>query len=300
MDYSLFFNHLNLPATSEKEAYSLLIDSLQGVLHLKQGGDRFFLYFDGESLDDRELSENFTYGDFKSKLSDDYRDLQLFIYQIEDKSSFLDNLPEQLTEDLSQISSYFPNRPYNTNLDIFTAAWLQQGVMLSLATEEFWNSSVIKFLASKEKKNKPIQCQVYNISKKEHADSILEAINKKFEEKLSDICPNAIYHPNFLNWYDKNNIEEKAKIKEKLKVCCDAEFRLGRPFIDTLENSDFLNMKEIRIRGGASQIREIRILFAMTPERKPAILHGFFKYNDNYTPHIKKADKLFKDLLDND
>ncbi|MBW1650832.1 MAG: hypothetical protein JRJ44_09220 [Deltaproteobacteria bacterium] len=145
MDYSLFFNHLNLPATSEKEAYSLLIDSLQGVLHLKQGGDRFFLYFDGESLDDCELSENFTYGDFKSKLSDDYRDLQLFIYQIEDKSSFLDNLPEQLTEDLSQISSYFPNRPYNTNLDIFTAAWLQQGVMLSLATEEFWNSSVIKF-----------------------------------------------------------------------------------------------------------------------------------------------------------
>ena len=59
-------------------------------------------------------------------------------------------------------------------------------------------------------------------------------------------------------------------------------------------------MKGIRIREAQARIREIRILFAMTPERKPAILHGFFKYNDNYTPHIKKADKLLKDLLDND
>jgi hypothetical protein len=44
----------------------------------------------------------------------------------------------------------------------------------------------------------------------------------------------------------------------------------------------------------------MRILFANTPSQKPVILHGFFKYNDNYTPHIKKADKLLKDLLDND
>ena len=293
MDYSLFFNHLSLLAASEEEAYLLLNNSFQGVLNLNKSGDRFFLYFDGESLDDCKLSENFTYGDFKNKLSDDDRELRLFIYQMEDKSPMIDNLSEQLTEELSQISSYFPNRPYDDNLDIFTIAWLQQGIMLSLATKDFWNTPIIKFLASKEKTDKPIQYEVYNISQEEHAKFILE-------KKFFDYCSDTIFTDNFKSWYEESKQEDKNKIKGIITHCYNNEFILGRPIIDTIKNSSFSNMKEIRVGNPHGQRGKIRILFAMTPNKQPAILHGFIKHSNDYTEHIEKADKLFKDLLNND
>ncbi len=291
MDYSLFFNHLSLPASGKEEAYSLLTDSFQGILNLNQNGDRFFLYFDGNSLDDCQLSQSFTYSDFKNRLSNEGDiDLLTFIYEIEDKSPFLDYLSQEFTEELYQLSSYFEDCPYKSNLDIFTIAWLENGIMLSLATKEFWRNYTIEFFSYREGEYKPIECEVYNISKKEHANIILDAM----EQKIQDVCINAKFTEYFLKWYNSCKEEDKNKIKDKLRHCCENNFQLGRPVIDTLSGSCFPNMKEIRIGNAHAQSGKIRILFAVNPDRIPVILNGFIKHSNNYTEHIKIADDLFK------
>jgi len=290
MDYSLFFNHLSLPASGEEEAYSLLIDSFQGVLNLNQNQDRFFLYFDGASLDDCKLSEGFTYSDFKSRLSDQSEiDLLTFIYEIEDKSPLLDRLSAELTDELSRISSYFQDRPYNSNLDIFTIAWLENGTMFSLATEKFWQNHIITFFSRREGEHEPFRCEVCNISEREHADFIMDAI----ESKPWDLCCSAIFTDNFMNWYEECKKEDQDKIKNKLRHCCENNFQFGRPLIDTLSDSRFPNMKEIRIGNAHAQSGKIRILFAITPNRTPAILNGFIKHSNDYTEYIEIADNLF-------
>jgi hypothetical protein len=219
-------------------------------------------------------------------------DLLAFIYEIEDKSPFLDYLSEELTDELSQLSSYFKDRPYNSNLDIFTISWLENGIMFSLATEKFWQNNVIIFLSSREGQHKPIRCEVYNISKREHANFILNAR----EQKIQDVCTNAIFTDNFMNWYDECKKEDRNKIKDKLRHCCENNFQLGRPIIDTLSGSRFPNMKEIRIGNAHAQSGKIRILFAITSNRSPAILNGFIKHSNDYSEYIKVADKLFDDL----
>ncbi len=294
MDYSLFYNHLSLPAYGEEAAYMLLIDSFQGVLHLGQNQDRFFLYYDGESIDDCQLTAGFTYSDFKNKLyAENQIDLLSFITEIEDKAPFLKYISKELTDELLEISSYFKDRPYDSNLDIFTIAWLENGIMFSLATEKFWQNHTVSFLSSRQGQHKPTECKVYNISQEEHADFILNAL----EQKIQDVCSDVIFTENFMNWYHRCKKEDRNKIKDKMKYCHENNFQLGRPLIDTLSGSRLQNLKEIRIGNAHAQSGKIRILFAIKPNRIPVILYGFIKHSDDYTEYVKIADKLFEDLL---
>ena len=83
---------------------------------------------------------------------------------------------------------------------------------------------------------------------------------------------------------------------------------LGRPLVDTIKQSRFKNMKELRPPSkGAS---EIRILFAFDPERKAIMLiagdkanaagiHKALKWNLWYRSAIPQADKLYEEHLNN-
>ncbi len=292
MDYSLFFNHLSLPASGKDEAYSLLINSFQGVLRLNQNEDRFILYFDVDYPDDCILSEDFTYGNFKKNLYDNgENDLLTFIYEIEDKTPVIERLLEEDIDVLSQRLPYFEDRPYpDKNLDIFNIAWFEDGIMLSLATEELWQKHTITFASLLNGQHQPDECTVYNISKKEHANFIL----KDMEPGLQDICPGVIFDANFINWYDECKKEDKNRVKSRLLRCYSKNFKLVRPIIDTLSGSRFPNMKEIRFGNAYAQSGKIRILFAMSPDRKTIILHGFIKHsNKDYPSNIRIADTIF-------
>ena len=73
---------------------------------------------------------------------------------------------------------------------------------------------------------------------------------------------------------------------------------LGRPFVDTIRNSRFKNMKELRISSHGA----LRVLFAFDPERRAVLLLGGDKsknsqWNDWYIGAIRRADELFEEHI---
>ena len=74
---------------------------------------------------------------------------------------------------------------------------------------------------------------------------------------------------------------------------------LGRPYADTIRNSRFKNMKELRVSSQGA----LRVLFAFDPERRAVLLLGGDKskdsrWNDWYIGAIRRADELFEDVMD--
>ena len=73
---------------------------------------------------------------------------------------------------------------------------------------------------------------------------------------------------------------------------------LGRPYVDTIRNSRFKNMKELRLSSQGA----LRVLFAFDPERRAVLLLGGDKskdsrWNDWYVGAIQRADDLFEEHL---
>lgn len=71
---------------------------------------------------------------------------------------------------------------------------------------------------------------------------------------------------------------------------------LGRPYVDTIRNSRFKNMKELRISSQGA----LRVLFAFDPERRAVLFLGGDKsedsrWNDWYVGAIQRADDLFEE-----
>ena len=73
---------------------------------------------------------------------------------------------------------------------------------------------------------------------------------------------------------------------------------LGRPYVDTIRNSRFKNMKELRVSSQGT----LRVLFAFDPERRAVLLLGGDKsedsrWNDWYIGAIRRADDLFEEHI---
>ena len=73
---------------------------------------------------------------------------------------------------------------------------------------------------------------------------------------------------------------------------------LGRPFVDTILNSRFKNMKELRVSSQGA----LRVLFAFDPTRRAVLLLGGDKskdsrWNDWYVGAIRRADELFEEHI---
>ena len=73
---------------------------------------------------------------------------------------------------------------------------------------------------------------------------------------------------------------------------------LGRPHVDTIRNSRFKNMKELRVSSQGA----LRVLFAFDPTRRAVLLLGGDKSKDSqwnnwYVGAIQRADDLFEEHL---
>ena len=73
---------------------------------------------------------------------------------------------------------------------------------------------------------------------------------------------------------------------------------LGRPYVDTIRNSRFKNMKELRVSSQGA----LRVLFAFDPTRRAVLLLGGDKskdsqWNDWYINAIRRADDLFEEHI---
>jgi len=106
-----------------------------------------------------------------------------------------------------------------------------------------------------------------------------------------------VFDPDFRVWFYQQEQGFQDDAFAVLTVLAEFGPNLGRPRVDTLENSDFKNMKEIRIQ---YQGDPWRILFAFDPKRQSVLLVGGNKVGNKrwYKENIPIADKRYQKYLE--
>jgi len=97
----------------------------------------------------------------------------------------------------------------------------------------------------------------------------------------------------FEEWLNGLDAELRNDILAHAALLKERGPNLGRPYVDTVEDSEFTNMKELRV-----QFRRDpwRILFAFDPNQAAILLVGGNKRGDKrwYKKHISIADERFR------
>lgn len=103
----------------------------------------------------------------------------------------------------------------------------------------------------------------------------------------------------FDEWFADLGTEEKEEVAAKIGLLELMGPQLRRPHADTLNGSDFANMKELRAKTAAAVLR---VAFAFDPLQKAILLVGGDKSGVSekrfYKQLIDKADKLYRSHLE--
>ncbi len=86
--------------------------------------------------------------------------------------------------------------------------------------------------------------------------------------------------------------DEQERIAIAVEILADRGPALGRPWVDTLEGSRHVHMKELRPRGG-----HLRVLFVFDPRRAAILLVGGDK-SGQWTAWYERAIPAADDLYD--
>ncbi len=109
----------------------------------------------------------------------------------------------------------------------------------------------------------------------------------------------AYFHPKFKAEFDKLSVAVQDELLAMLVPLQKHGPMPGRPEVDTLKDSKFANMKELRFRAGGGVWR---VAFAFDPERDAILLVAGDKSGGSekmfYRRLIEKADKRFKEHLE--
>jgi hypothetical protein len=97
----------------------------------------------------------------------------------------------------------------------------------------------------------------------------------------------------FATWFDGLPEALQDEILAHIGLLRQRGPQLGRPYVDTVEGSQFTNMKELRVQFRGDPWR---ILFAFDPRRVAILLVGGTKRGDKrwYKKHLPIADERFK------
>lgn len=103
-----------------------------------------------------------------------------------------------------------------------------------------------------------------------------------------------VFHPDFEPEFAAMPLRVRVAVAQVLTVLQERGPQLGRPLVDTLSDSDFPNMKEVRVTVPDG---EWRIAFAFDVKRQAVVLCGGNKSGVAkrvfYKTLIKKADDRF-------
>lgn len=106
-------------------------------------------------------------------------------------------------------------------------------------------------------------------------------------------------HPKFEKEALAFSSEVREELAAHLKLLAEYGPKLGRPHVDTLNNSKYANMKELRFKADDGVWR---IAFAFDPDRKAILLVGGDKSGISsdrfYKNLLKLANKRFKQHLE--
>ena len=110
----------------------------------------------------------------------------------------------------------------------------------------------------------------------------------------------AYFHPKFKAEFDELSEAVQDEFLASLVPLREYGPSLGRPEVDTLSNSRYANMKELRFRANGGVWR---VAFAFDPRRNAILLVAGDKSGASekkfYRRLIEKADKRYKEHLDN-
>jgi hypothetical protein len=110
----------------------------------------------------------------------------------------------------------------------------------------------------------------------------------------------AYFHPKFKAEFDELSVEVQDELLASIVLLRKYGPSLGRPEVDTLNNSKYTNMKELRFRASGGVWR---VAFAFDPQRNAILLVAGDKSGVSegrfYKRLIEKADKRYKEYLDN-
>ena len=110
---------------------------------------------------------------------------------------------------------------------------------------------------------------------------------------------NAYFHPKFQAEFDELSVAVQDQLFAMLVPLRQRGPILGRPDVDTLKDSKFANMKELRFSADGGVWR---VAFAFDPERDAIILVAGDKSEGSektfYRRLIEKADMRFKEHLE--
>jgi len=104
------------------------------------------------------------------------------------------------------------------------------------------------------------------------------------------------YGDKYDNWFDSLTEPQQNAVLARLSLLADRGPALGRPTVDTVEDSRHQNMKELR----CSKDGALRILFVFDPLRKAILLIGGDKtgqWSTWYRAQIPVADALYDRYL---
>ncbi len=95
----------------------------------------------------------------------------------------------------------------------------------------------------------------------------------------------------FEEWFGQQDQDTQESIVAMFPVLRERGPQLGRPFVDSLNDSRHANMKEMR------PTRTVRVFFAFDPERTAILLIGGDKAGKPerrwYRQMIRKADQIY-------
>ena len=110
----------------------------------------------------------------------------------------------------------------------------------------------------------------------------------------------AYFHPRFKAEFDELSAAVQDELLASLAPLREYGPSLGRPEVDTLKDSKYANMKELRFRADGGVWR---VAFAFDPQRDAILLVAGDKSGVSerkfYRRLIDKADKRYKEHLDN-
>lgn len=97
-------------------------------------------------------------------------------------------------------------------------------------------------------------------------------------------------------WWNERDADEQTSIDAVVHVLEERGPTLGRPYVDKVQSSEYINMKELRVQHAG---KPYRILFAFDPKSNAILLIGGDKTGNKnwYDEFVPKADKLFGDHL---
>lgn len=106
------------------------------------------------------------------------------------------------------------------------------------------------------------------------------------------------FDDDFFVWFQEQEEKLREEILAHTFLLKKLGPHLGRPKVDTLENTSIKNLKEIRIQYKGEPWR---VLFAFDPKRRAILLVGGNKSGDKrwYKTNILIAEKRFKNYLKN-